>query len=262
MPGLQPHPHLPRALPSSAVNRRFGPYYLRHEPAGSAPPSTAETAFWGLSLTEAPETLGIGPITARRSPDCAVTSIVTDTPEPWLRLCDERRLPPRQGAERLIAHLVCDLVDLSATLEPQHAIAVSDTLFMLARGLVSGAEPDVAPAIDDPLSRAIRLIDSQLLDPDLDAARLGAALGLSRASLYRLFRDRGGVNAYLRERRLHNARDILARRTGRHPTVAEVAQTHGFSNVSYFSRAFRAAFGQSPGGLPRSGTPGALKENS
>lgn len=262
MRGLQPLQILPEALSGSVVKRRFGPYSLRHQPAGSTPPSTTDTRSWGLSLIEAPETLVIGPIETRPHPGCAVTVIGTDSPEPWLRLCSERRSPPRQGQERLIAQLICTLVELSPILETQHAIAVSDTLFRLALGVVSDAAPDFDPALEDPRGRAIRLIDSRLLDPGLNAAQLAPALGLSRASLYRLFRDQGGVNAYLRERRLQNARETLARRTGRHPTVAEVAQAHGFPNVSYFSRAFRAAFGHSPGGLPRCGTPEASKENS
>lgn len=94
---------------------------------------------------------------------------------------------------------------------------------------------------------ATALIDKRLTDPELDVGSLIRALGVSRATLFRAFAGAGGINANIRQRRLQSAREALVRRSGRKPTVAEIAHTHGFVSESHFSRLFRAAYGESPG---------------
>lgn len=152
----------------------------------------------------------------------------------------------------LITNMLRDLADAGQDMEPDDAAVVIESILLLGRKALNRPPPIEAPtgAADDPdILAATRLIDERLMDPDLDAASLMQALGLSRSSLYRAFQAVGGVNAYIRQRRLQLARDVLAARTGPRPTVGEVAQSHGFASDSHFSRAFRAAFGHSPGAL-------------
>lgn len=96
---------------------------------------------------------------------------------------------------------------------------------------------------------ATALIDRQLIDPDLRIGSLIVALGVSRATLFRAFADHGGINSHIRRQRLHRARFALMERTGRSPTVAEIAHSHGFVSESHFSRLFRAAYGEPPGAV-------------
>lgn len=91
-----------------------------------------------------------------------------------------------------------------------------------------------------------RIVDANLANPQLGPSFLSRKLGMSRATLYRMFEPLGGVRRYIQQRRLTRAYQAFtdpARTTDR---VGVVAARHGFSSDSAFSRAFREAFGMSP----------------
>lgn len=96
-----------------------------------------------------------------------------------------------------------------------------------------------------PLRQVCAYIDAHIQDPDLDTDRIAKELGLSRASLYRLFASAGGVGRYIRRRRLSGAALELSDPT-RRVRIGEVALRWGFVNDASFSRAFRQAFGIAP----------------
>lgn len=74
---------------------------------------------------------------------------------------------------------------------------------------------------------------------------LTAALGLSRSTLFGLFRAHGGVMAYDRLRRLRALyRDL--ENAGETASVAELGARYGFLDKAVLSRSFRRAFGRSP----------------
>ena len=110
---------------------------------------------------------------------------------------------------------------------------------------------------------AIFLIDQRLHDPDFKIDQLIRLLGASRATLFRAFASSGGINLYIRHRRLVRAREVLLARRGRCPSVAEIARAHGFTSVSHFSRSFQEQFGHRPGVHPIAApppTPGDSRE--
>lgn len=96
-----------------------------------------------------------------------------------------------------------------------------------------------------PLRKAIAYIDRHIGDPDLDVARIIRDLGWSRTVLFRVFEAEGGVERYIRRRRLGGAARDLSTSGGRR-RIGEVARTWGFASDAAFSKAFRAAFGISP----------------
>lgn len=96
-----------------------------------------------------------------------------------------------------------------------------------------------------PLRRAFDYIDAHIDDPALDVDSIAQALGCSRAALFRLFSAQGGVETYVRRRRLGGAARELADQT-RVLRVGEIAGRWGFASDAAFSRAFRQAFGISP----------------
>lgn len=96
---------------------------------------------------------------------------------------------------------------------------------------------------------AVALIDQKLHEPDLKIDQLIRILGASRATIFRAFASSGGINLYIRQRRLDRAREALRARAGRSPSVAEVARAHGFSSESHFSRSFQDQFGHRPGAV-------------
>lgn len=89
-------------------------------------------------------------------------------------------------------------------------------------------------------------IERRLGEHPLTAAVLGADLGISRGTLFRLFKADGGFQAYARERRLDQVRralDVPGDRT----SIAVLADRWGFSDAPHLSRQFRAKFGVTPG---------------
>lgn len=112
---------------------------------------------------------------------------------------------------------------------------------------------------------AVTLIERRLHEPDLKIDQLTRALGASRATLFRAFAASGGINLYIRQRRLDRAREALRLREGRSPSVAEIARAHGFSSESHFSRSFQERFGHRPGALqaappaPTAGASGGMR---
>jgi AraC family transcriptional regulator len=89
------------------------------------------------------------------------------------------------------------------------------------------------------------VVEERLSD-DLSLEDLAAAAGLSRAHFARSFRAATGQTpyAYLRERRVARARELLA--SSSRPVV-EVAALTGFRSQSHLGRVFKAATGMTPG---------------
>ena len=104
------------------------------------------------------------------------------------------------------------------------------------------------------LAAACRFIRAHLGDEDLSPDRIAAAIGCSRATLYRLFADHPMTIAeYVRECRLQAAMTTLSGRSG--GSVSSVAARLGFTDPSTFSQAFRRRFGVSPRDVGRSPVP-------
>ena len=89
-------------------------------------------------------------------------------------------------------------------------------------------------------------IERHLGSPTLNTARLSRMLGVSRSTLYRLLQDEGGVQAYIRERRLARVAETLRSGGGRE-TIAALAERWGFCDAAYLGRAFREVYGITPG---------------
>lgn len=93
------------------------------------------------------------------------------------------------------------------------------------------------------MRRARRFIGERLRDPQLSPEQVARGIGMSRASLYRLFEPVGGVARAIRNARLSQAlRDLQASSV----TIGDIGFNLGFSSESQFSHAFKAYFGRSP----------------
>lgn len=94
--------------------------------------------------------------------------------------------------------------------------------------------------------RSRRYIEENLHRRDLTSSRLTHELGVSRSQLFRQFETTGGVESYIRRRRLR--RCLLALRDPRlaDRRIGDVAYDMGFADEAHFSRLFRQAFGLSP----------------
>jgi len=93
--------------------------------------------------------------------------------------------------------------------------------------------------------RARQEIEAALGSVRLSVGILAARLGVSRATLQRVFEAHGGVGAYIREQRLQRSRLLLADPAAA-GTVAAVADALGFADAAHLSRSFKRRFGESP----------------
>jgi AraC-like DNA-binding protein len=92
-------------------------------------------------------------------------------------------------------------------------------------------------------------IRQNLHDPELTPPAIAAAHHISRSYLYRIFQQQSQgetVGAWIRGRRLENARRDLADSSLRTTPIHAVAARWGFPRASEFTRAFRTAYGISP----------------
>jgi len=142
----------------------------------------------------------------------------------------------------LLPHL--DRLDLVGT---GHAV---DALFALVRGALQPPRSTAeiaALARDDSRLTAIRAsIEAAINDPELGPDTIVAHADVSRATLYRLFKPLGGINAYIRTRRLHALRLSLMDPTEQR-SFAELALHWGFRSEAHASRLFFEHYGTRPG---------------
>jgi AraC-like DNA-binding protein len=155
---------------------------------------------------------------------------------------------PSRGAGALLRSFAASLAANAAHLSPAEA-AQAGTMFVDLLALTLGAtaaareaaRPAARRALFDAACAAIRV---RLGDPALDLAVAARLMRCAPRTLQALFQEHGAtVSGLVLEERLRLADRQLAQ--GR-ATVTEIAYATGFSDLSYFSRAFRRRFGMSP----------------
>jgi transcriptional regulator GlxA family with amidase domain len=98
---------------------------------------------------------------------------------------------------------------------------------------------------DERLAAAQTFIRTRLSDEALSPSRVARATRISRATLYRLFDEAGGVRKYIQTQRLAQLRDSLSD-SSQQQSVAALAFDAGFASEHHASRSFREAFGLPP----------------
>jgi AraC-like DNA-binding protein len=116
----------------------------------------------------------------------------------------------------------------------------------LAGASANGREASSQTAAVASLQALRPVVEANLANPDLGPAFLCRKLGMSRATLYRLFEPLGGVRRYIQQRRLTRAYQTITDPAHAGERIGTIAARYGFSNDSVFSRAFREAYGMSP----------------
>ena len=154
---------------------------------------------------------------------------------------------PRHGAGALLGSFAEALAnDAAAGLSAGAADGVG-TMFLDLLALTIGATAAGADAARLSTRRACfdqvcAQIRARLCHPDLDLARIAQGCGLAPRTLQTLFKEHGtSVTRYILEQRLTLAERQLG--YGTHAAITEIAYAVGFSDLSYFSRAFRRRFG-------------------
>ena len=158
---------------------------------------------------------------------------------------------PPDTAAMLIGHLLQLRRALPTMQIGQQTILMRTVLDLIAVALGRQAIVELPKPIDADASasqidrRARAEIEQRLGLPSLSTASLCQRLGVSRSTLFRLFKDDGGVQTYIRRRRLERVRMALAEPL-RGDSVSNLAYRFGFSDSSHLTRLFKATYGETP----------------
>jgi AraC-like DNA-binding protein len=195
----------------------------------SRPIATEETAFRNVNLL-LPRSL-LAPLL--REPDAQGGRIL-------------RRSHPLAA---LVGRQLEELVLQAPRLPVSQAVPVlSATAQLIAAALNGMSDSGTAAGVKVALACELRrYVDQHLSDRGLTPEALAGRFGLSRATVYRLFKADDGVHHYLQRRRLERARLTLISPAHRHRTIAEIGEAAGYVHARDFIRAFRREFIVSPG---------------
>ncbi|MDS1135996.1 helix-turn-helix domain-containing protein [Nitratireductor indicus] len=159
-------------------------------------------------------------------------------------------LKAHQPMTKLLTAYLEGVSDFGEQLSDDEGAAVQEAMITILAAALRGEQPDDAGEIQ-PLNRALRqraldFIDGNMNNPDLSPDFILRRFNVSRAHLYRMFAQDGGIANVIRDRRL-DAAFIELTRTGLAPrSIAEIAFTLGFTNAAHFSRRFRERFDLTP----------------
>jgi AraC-like DNA-binding protein len=164
------------------------------------------------------------------------------------------------ASARMIASHMDAMMDSATQLDLAEASAAVDAAALMIAGAWSSireSRAQVTAAVRATARRAVcDYIDRHLLDDRLSPETLARVFRMSRATLYRLFDDEGGIMAYILGRRLNRCHAILAASVNGERTIGDIAFSHGFASGAHFSRAFRRRFGMAPRDARGSGAGG------
>lgn len=152
------------------------------------------------------------------------------------------------GAAAMLAPNLLSLREVAPTLTDEEGVLLGGTfLDLLVLALASVGHPGQVAATGRSAASLIarRTIEQRLGSPALTIANLCRELAISRTTLHRLFENDGGVQAYIRGRRLEAVRVALGDPAGVEPIYA-LAERFGFSDAAHLSRLFRTRYGFTP----------------
>jgi AraC-like DNA-binding protein len=192
-----------------------------------------------------------------RQPLRTLTALVPRTalPIPAARLAGPRaaQIPADRGMGLLLAQFVRHVVEHPEQYDAADAARLDAVALDLIAGTVAGwvdAE-DTLPVdvrAGGVRARVEAFIRHNLDDPALTPATVAAAHHLSVRALHRLFEGAPTtVAALIRTLRLQRCARDLADQRLRHLSIRDIGRRRGFGDPAHFSRAFRAAYGLSPG---------------
>ena len=170
---------------------------------------------------------------------------------PLLKQPDEQNLRVISGKVPLLALLRNHLLGLyegARSMSPQDAEAVVRPTVELAAAAINAAVTEEnAASVRLALTGDIRRhVSDHILDRDLTAETVASGFGISTRKLYYLFEPHGGFSSYVQEERLRRCRAELVDPQHQHRSIADIAESYGFTHRKSFIRAFRRFFGITP----------------
>jgi AraC-like DNA-binding protein len=171
-----------------------------------------------------------------------------------------RRIPSNvEGLSLLIGY--AGALRLSELTNPAYRdLAVSHVYDLVA--LLLGAKGDTRHLAQQGGARAARLaailreIDCRSRDPGLSAMTLALLLDVTPRYVHLLLEETGkSFTHHVLDRRLEKAVALLRDPRWRYRKIAEIAAEAGFTDLSYFNRAFRRRYGATPSDIRENARP-------
>jgi AraC family transcriptional regulator, positive regulator of tynA and feaB len=161
-----------------------------------------------------------------------------------------RRLNPEGSGCGFVSEVVAMLPGHAAGLGSSAGEMVREQvldLIGLSIAEVTGSDAKLSSAQSVALTRLKAAVEARLADPDLGPDVIAAAAGVSvRYANAVLARDGTSIMRLVQARRLERCRKALADPAQAHRTISDIAYGWGFTDLTHFGRAFRAAYGMVP----------------
>lgn len=170
---------------------------------------------------------------------------------PELDLATARSIRCDSGAPALFRSTLDEVFALAPSLTEDLADDISEALIHLfapvVRASVSTFERSPSRLAAMHRQRIMRFARENLGDSSLDGNSIAKAVNLSPRHVYQIFDGEDKpLMRWVWSERLARCRRDLEQSALKSRSIGEIAYQWGFSNVSHFSRAFKAEFGQSP----------------
>ena len=163
------------------------------------------------------------------------------------------RVPAGTLAGRALVQLVRDASQGENASPAQSESYLQLTVYDLLGALFANdGSPTVSAHTHKLFNRVCKIIRNSFADPDIGPSAVAAEAGISLRYLQKLFTARGlTCTHFIQSLRLDHALRLVRRRNHmntRQP-LSQIAYICGFSDYTYFARAFRQRFGCPPGGV-------------
>lgn len=163
-----------------------------------------------------------------------------------------RFLSERDPLVRMLFNQILSLHHYINELDDGQVYVLQKTIIMMLSTCLNAAqgETSTTQALRQDIEKGVmirRYFRKHLLSTELTAETAADDLGLSRSSLYRVFKKYGGINQYLRDMRLRHALQLLSDESQSRRSIYDIALECGYETDAGFIRAFRAKYGVTPG---------------
>ncbi len=171
--------------------------------------------------------------------------------------------PRRLSSERLATGFLCELAEMLIRIpsyaEKGQALALASILRVPLAFCIGTSDGGPFPPDQRTRSRQLRRhIEDNIGDPNLTPASIANRFGMSRSQLFRQFEDAGGVETFIRKRRMRRALVSLADPDLSGRRIGDIAYDAGFNDEAHFSKLFRATYGTAPRAFRQAARQGRL----
>jgi AraC family transcriptional regulator, positive regulator of tynA and feaB len=161
-----------------------------------------------------------------------------------------RYLEPSTGVTSLLGSYLAGLPAQIDQVSAESASMLENHLLDLTAASVTDSmerTPKISSTRSLALLKLRTVVDSHLSDPTLTPDAIAGAAGLSIRYANALLADEGlSIMRLVLDRRLERCRAALSDPNQSHRTISEIAYGWGFSDMTHFSRRFKAAYGTAP----------------